>query len=215
MASTTSDRYLVHGIGPSRSTRVLWTLEEVGADYDYAPIDFSSGGLTSPAYTALNPGAKVPTLVHGDFVLTESAAICTYIADQHPEAGLIPEPRTRARAQHDQWASFVITELEQALWTKAKHTFVLPEALRVPEVVPTAEKEFFKAAAVLAKALADGRPYLLGESFQVVDILAGHTLAWATRGAGLTLDDEIITAYAGRTLGRPALARAAAREATA
>lgn len=207
----------IHGMPRSRSTRALWALEEAGLEYVFEPLDAMKGALRSADYLALNPGGKVPTLVddsgEAPFVLTESGAIVTYIGQQVPERGLVPPAGTRAHGHYLQWVCFVISELEQPLWTMSKHTFALPEKLRVPDIKPTATKEFARAVGVLAQGL-EGREYLVGDTFTMADVLAGHTLVWATMMYKLELP-EPVAAYGQRVLGRPALARAMAREAAA
>lgn len=194
----------------TRGMRATWALEEVGADYQLELVDLGSGAARKPPYIGINPGGKVPTLVDGEMVLTESAAICTYLGDRFPAAGLVPEPGSDARAHYLRWCFFVIGELEQPLWTLAKHRFALPEKYQVPAVTDTAKWEFSVAARVLAAGLGD-REYLVGERFTAADVLAGHTLAWARR-AKLPLADERLEAYADRVLGRRALVRARERE---
>ncbi len=197
---------------PSRATRVVWALEEAEADYEYQGIDPRAGDLSTDWFRALNPGGKVPVLVDDDFVVTESVAILSYIADRFPEKGLAPEPRTRARATYDQWCAFVTTELEQALWSIGKHRFALPRDWRVPGMLETAPKEFARAAKVLAGALAD-REWLVGDRFTMADLLAGHTLVWA-RSFGLPLGHDVLGVYCDRAASRPAFARAVARSQT-
>ncbi|MCA9720643.1 MAG: glutathione S-transferase family protein [Myxococcales bacterium] len=197
------------GTPNSRSTRVAWALEEVGAEYEITPIQLGRGGGRAPEYLAINPGGKVPALIDGDAVLTESAAIVLYLAERFPNAGLVPgDPLERARCV--QWCFFVIGELEQPLWTMTKHAFVLPPKLRVPAILATAASEWKRAAAVLSTGLGE-RPYLLGDAFTAADIMVGHTLAWAT-AAQQPLEAENLVAYRDRVLARPALARAQARE---
>lgn len=200
----------VYGCSGTRSQRVLWALEELGAEYEYVTVNLLEGEGQRPAYLAVNPAGKVPALVDGDLVLTESAAICAYLGDRHPEAGLVPSPCTRERALYDRWCYFVISELEQPLWTLAKHSFALPEKLRVPAVRDAALWEFGRAVKVLAKGLGE-REFLVGERFSAADILAGHTLAWASR-AEVPVEAPNVAAYAERLLSRPALERARARE---
>ncbi|MCB9549308.1 MAG: glutathione S-transferase family protein [Myxococcales bacterium] len=202
----------VYGLKRSRSTRALWALEEAGLPYDFRRLDARAGEHRQPDFLALNPGGKVPVLVDGDFVLSESGAIVTWVAEQVPALGLVPAAGTRARALYDQWLHFALTELEQPLWVAAKHTFVLPEKLRVPAVIPVCAKEFGRAAQVLAQGLGD-RPFLLGDAFTMADLVVGHTLAWAVRQQGLPLDAPAVAAYAERLWARPAFARAEAREA--
>lgn len=202
----------VYGCPNTRSARVVWTLEEIGVDYDYVKVDLLKGEGRKPPYIDLNPGGKVPTLVDGDLVLSESAAICTYLGDKFPAPGLLPGPGTQARALCSQWCFFVIGELEQPLWTIAKHRFALPEKWRVPTVLETARWEFSVAAKVLSAGLGE-REFIVGDRFTVADILVAHTLNWA-RSVEVPLGYERLEAYADRILARPALARARTREQT-
>lgn len=198
----------VYGCPNTRSTRVVWALEEAGAEYDYHLIELRAGAGHRPDYLAINPGGKVPALVDGDLILTESAAICTYIGDHFPASGLTPPLGSIERALYDQWCFFAMSELEQPLWTIAKHRFALPEKRRVPTVVDTAIWEFAVAAKILAAGLGQ-REYLVGDHFTAADVLAAHTLKWA-RVYQLELGP--LDAYADRCLTRPAFARAKQRE---
>lgn len=200
----------VFGHPMSRSARVVWALEEAGAEYEFQKVDLMKGEARKPGYLEINPLGKVPTLVDGDLVLTESAAICTYIGERFPTAKLIPPAGTPDRARHLSLCFFVIGELEQPLWTMAKHRFALPEKLRVPAVVDTARREFERPTAALAVWL-DGREYLVGDGFTIADVLVGHTLSWA-RNANVPLGHDVLEDYADRMLARPALARARERE---
>ncbi len=198
-------KFKIYGPTISRTLRCLWTAEELEADYEQVNIDFMKGEHARPPFSDLNPLKKVPALEFGGLVLTESAAICAFIADHHLNHTLIPEPCTNERALHDMWSCFVISELEQPLWTASKHTFALPEKLRVPDILPTAHKEFRRPAEVLAGALADS-PYLVGDNFTVADILAVHTLNWAKR-AGFDLGHDRLEEYRKQHSARPALRR--------
>ena len=81
---------------PSRSSIVLWMLEEVGQPYDIKLIRLNAGDNLQPDYLAINPMGKVPSLKHGDTVITEGAAICTYLADEFPDRKLnVPVGNTR------------------------------------------------------------------------------------------------------------------------
>ncbi|MDD5036430.1 MAG: glutathione S-transferase family protein [Methylococcaceae bacterium] len=201
----------LYGCPYTRSTRAAWALEEAGAEYEYVKVDISAGEGRALSYRRINLGGKVPALVDGDFVLTESAAIIAYIGDQYPQARLIPISDARLRGLYDQWCYFVIGELEQPLWTIAKHRFALPEDWRVPAVIDTAIKEFAQPLKVLESGLGD-QPFILGETFTGADILIAHTLAWAKKYE-LAPQSERLQAYMDRTLSRPALTRAREREA--
>ena len=83
---------------PSRSSVTLWMLEEIGEPYEVTMLDLSKGDQQKPAYLAINPMGKVPAIKHGDTIVSESAAICAYLADAFPKAGLnvpIGDPRLR------------------------------------------------------------------------------------------------------------------------
>jgi glutathione S-transferase len=184
----------------------LWTLEELGAEYAFHPVDLMKGEHRGAEYLAINPNGKVPALKHGDLVLWESSAICTYIAGLAPDAGLVPPEGTADRALYDQWVSFATTELEQPLWTIAKHTFALPEKMHVEAMKAVGGKEFRRPLEILANSLQD-RDVLVGDSFTVPDILAAHTLSWA-RNADIPLEHEAVESYLKRHTKRPAYRRA-------
>lgn len=200
----------IYGCPNSRSNRVVWALEEASVGYDYHKVNLFIGEGRKADYLALNPGGKVPTLVDGDLILTESAAICTYIGDCFPDSGLTPPVHSLERAQYNQWCFFVLSELEQPLWTITKHRFALPEKRRVPAIIETAIWEFGVATKVLATGLGE-REFLVGNRFTAADILAAHTLAWA-RAFDLPLGHAYLDAYTDRLLARPAQAQAREKE---
>ncbi len=200
----------LYGYPRSRSLRALWALEEAGADYRYIRVNLGAGEGRREPFLSLNPGGKVPVLVDGDLVLTESMAICTYIGDQVPDKLLIPGCGSRERALYYKWCSFIVTELEQPLWTIARHRFILPRDLRVPAVKETARHEFAVAVAVLGKMFPGGE-FLLGERFCMADILLVQTLDWALT-AGLACEDPLLLDYVENLKRRPALARALSQD---
>jgi glutathione S-transferase len=202
-----SSTYILYGSPRSRSSRIAWVLEELGVDWQWRAISFRAGEHRSPEFLAMNPGAKVPVLQHGDFALTESAAIGRYLAAQHPEAGLLPAEGTTEAALVDRWLFFVTTELEQALWTKAKHTFALPAKLRVEAVRKTAEAEFRRAAAVADTMFGSGS-HAVGDTFTLADIFLAHTCSWARAGRQWDSLSPTLQAYAKTQLARPAWQRA-------
>jgi glutathione S-transferase len=200
----------VYGCPNTRSQRVVWALEEVGAAYDYHLVNLLAGQGRQPDYQAINPGGKVPTLVDGELILSESAAICTYLGDRFPDSGLTPPPGSVERARYNQWCFFILSELEQPLWTMTKHRFALPAKRRVPAIFETAHWEWDVAARVVATGLGE-RAFLVGERFTAADLLAAHTLAWA-RVFEMPLGSATLETYADRLLERPARARAIERE---
>jgi glutathione S-transferase len=171
----------LYGLGQSRSFRCSWALAEAEIDYDFVSLNLSgtdSDGAKSPEYLQLNPQGKVPTLKHDDFILTESAAILNYIS-AIADKPLIPTDM-KLRAKYDELAFFVLSELEQPLWTTGKHRFALPEEHRVEQVLETAKWEFEKALTAFSK-LVSINEYVLGDSFTFADILVAQTFTWAER----------------------------------
>lgn len=206
-----SPRFTLYGCPNTRSLRAAWALEEAGAKYDYVRINLFKGEGRQPPLIDLNPGGKVPTLRDGELTLTESAAIITHLGECFPKSGLMPGRQHRAeRAAYFEWSFFVMSELEQPLWTIAKHRFALPEKLRRGDIEPTAAWEFQRAMRRLAGHL-EGRDTLLESGFCGADILVAHTLAWA-RSARIDGGQPALDAYLERHWHRPAAERARARE---
>lgn len=175
----------LYGMAQSRSFRCLWALEEAGLDYDYVPVTMRAGpddptSAQHPDYLKLNAQGKVPTLVNGDLVLSESVAILYYIGRCAPDSGLLPNAGMDLYARLDELCCFVLAELEQPLWSNGKHRFALPEAQRIPAMLDTANFEFAKAVKALDKILADGE-FAIGKQFTIADILLAHTFNWAIR----------------------------------
>ena len=167
----------LYGFPPTRSTRVLWTLRELEVDFEFITVDPAKGELQRPEFLALNPAAKLPVLVDGDLVLTESVAIVTYLAEKYPHKGLIPTD-LKQRAQVNRWLLFAATELEQPLWRISRHTALYPEDQRLPGDVLLASQEFRAMAEVLEKHMED-RQFVVGESVTVADFVVAYTLDWA------------------------------------
>jgi glutathione S-transferase len=201
----------LYGFPQTRSVRVAWALEEANAEYEYGLVNLRTGEHKQPAFLAINPFGKIPSLVDDRLVITESAAICTHIAEKFPAAKLIPTD-AKGRAAYFQWLFFVVSELEVHLWTAAKHDRFLPEDKRIPDIANTSYWEFEKAAAILSTHLK-AQPYLAGDQFSAADIICVSVLHWAHH-VKVTLDDTLLS-YMNRVSERPALARARKREADA
>ncbi len=202
----------VYGKPDTRSTRVLWTLEEASADYEFIKIELGKEAKQE-SYLKLNPGGKVPTLVHDDLILTESVAICTYISDLFPDSNLIPACATSDRAIYNQWCYFAMTELEQPLWSMAKHRFVLPKEYRIREMLKTANYEFEEALDVFSLGLSD-REFLVADRFTCADLIVANILSWAKRGSkrAISLRHDNVEQYLQRMLSRKAFLLAQKRE---
>lgn len=175
----------LYGFGQSRSFRALWALEESGIKYEYHATTLRTpaeapDSAKNPNYLALNIQGKVPTLVDGDLVLTESFAIVNYIARKAPDCALLPKIDTAGYAHHDELACFILAELEQPLWSKGKHVFALPEEQRISQMLETAKFEFNKAVNALDHLLGESE-FAIGNSFSMVDLMLAHTFNWAMR----------------------------------
>jgi glutathione S-transferase len=194
--------YQVIGGVQSRAFRVMWTLEELGQEYEHVECK-----PHSPEALAANPSGKIPALRVGDDVLTDSTAIITYLADKH--GGLTHPAGTVARARQDGLLHMVLDEIDAVLWAAARHTFVLPEERRVPEVKDSLRWEFERNAKRLAERLGEG-PFLMGETMTVADIIATHCLNWAY-AAKFPIEDARLLAYGKAMRGRDAFKRAASR----
>ena len=197
----------------TRGIRVSWLLEELGAEYDFKLVRLGKKDTAAfREYLDVNPAGKVPAIRDGDLALTESAAIMTYLGDKFPQRGLVPAAGTPERGKYEQWCYFVMAELEQPLWTLAKHRFALPPERRIPAISETAEWEFQKALRILDAGLGD-KAFILGEDFSAADILVGQTLNWG-RLAKQPLEPDNLKRYAERVLAHPALQQARDREDT-
>jgi glutathione S-transferase len=185
---------------PSRSSIARWMLEEVGEPYDIHLLSLSRGDNRTPVYLAVNPMGKVPALRHGDVVITEAAAICTYLADEFPHAKLnvpIGDPR---RGVYLKWLFFGPSCIEPAMMDRA---FPRKEDARRSAL---GYGDFDTVMEVVAKAVAKG-PYIMGEQFTAADVVIGSGLRWGMMFKLLPERPEF-TAYVGRVAARPALQRA-------
>ncbi|WP_118133241.1 glutathione S-transferase family protein [Oceanicella sp. SM1341] len=199
-------RYTLIGNPQSRTMRVAWMLEELGQDYSWNPAL-----PQSEAVRLHNPAGKVPVLLVDGEVLLDSVAILHHLADSH--GALTAAPGSLARARQDALTQFCVDEVEGALWTAAKNSFIHPAGLRVPEVKPVCRHEFATAMETLAARLGAG-PWATGAEFTVPDILFGHCAAWA-KLARFELPGGPVGAYFARLAERPAYGRVLARSAAA
>ena len=148
----------------SRGRIARWMLEEVGQPYRTEVLEYGTT-MKAPAYLAINPMGKVPAVRHGEAVVTEAAAICAYLADAFPEAGLAPAPGSPERAAYYRWLFFAAGPIEAAVVNKALGVVVPPE--RKPMVGYGSLDEVLDA---LEGALSRG-DHILGERFSA---------AWST-----------------------------------
>lgn len=185
---------------PTRSIRVRWTLQELGVPFEAVTINMMAGEHQTPAFLEVNPAGKLPVLVDGDLVLTESIAIVLYLGEKFPEKQFVPRDLAQ-RADLYRWLLFAATELEQPLWRIARHTRLYPADKRLPGDVALAREDFTAMARVAARHLT-GRPYVLGDAVSVADFVLGYTLDWANEVRLLDGFPELQT-YMERMYARP------------
>jgi glutathione S-transferase len=184
----------------SRSTRVLWMLEEIGVPYELTVMTREE--RKTAGHISRHPLGRVPVVEFDDGrVLFESAAICIQLADLHPEANLIPPIGSPDRALVYQWSLFAMTELEPPIfqWMRARRE-------ETDQSEPS--ERYLAAAAVLDAALAD-REWLVGR-FTVADVICA-SVAGITHRAELTYEPERVRVYLERARSRPGNQRAAGR----
>ena len=189
---------------PSRSSVVLWMLEEVGEPYDIKLLSFAKEENRKPDYLAINPMGKVPALRHGDTVITELAAICTYLADAFPKANLAVPIGTPRRGLYLKWLFFAPGCLEAAVMDRAAPR--KEEARRGM----LGYGDFDTTMNVLAAAVAKG-PWLMGEQFTAADVVIGANIRFGMMFKMIPERPEF-TAYAARIAARPAAQRAEVKD---
>jgi glutathione S-transferase len=155
----------------SRGRIVRWMLEEVGQPYKTEVMDYAST-MKAPAYLAVNPMGKVPALRHGDAVVTETAAICAYLADAFPQAKLAPPSGDRMRAPYYRWMFFAAGPVEAAISNKALNFVVPPERERM-----MGYGTFAQTMNALESAVSNGK-YILGDNFSAADVYVGSAIGF-------------------------------------
>ena len=154
----------------SRGRIIRWMLEEVGQPYKTEVIDY--GAIKSPAYLAVNPMGKVPALRHGDAIVTETAAICAYLADAFPQAKLAPASGDRQRAPYYRWMFFTAGPVEAATSNKALNFVVPPGRERM-----IGYGTYEQTMNALETAVSKGK-YLLGDNFSAADVYVGSAIGF-------------------------------------
>ena len=180
----------------SRGRIARWMMEEAGQTYDTVYLDFATA-MKQPPYTDLNPLGKVPTLVHDGRVVTEVAAICAYMADAFPGAGLVPADRSA----YYRWLFFGSGPFESAVIQKALGFEVPPERrgmVGFRTLIPTLD--------ALEGWLRDHH-YLAGDAFSAADVATGSQLGWGLRFGSFEAR-PVFADYWARVSGRPAYTRA-------
>lgn len=187
----------------SRSSRIIWLLEELGADYEIRYVDISRlDGSGRPDASNPHPDKKVPALAHAGALVTESAAICLYLTDLHPGAGIGPRVGDVKRGAYLSWLAYYAGVMEPVVTIE----FV---GLGNHEGLARTFRGRKEMNQRIVDALEAG-PFLLGESFSAADVLLGSMGQWAR---DMLPAGDLVDAYLARLNARPALARAFAKDA--
>ncbi|MBU3077257.1 glutathione S-transferase family protein [Sphingomonas quercus] len=190
----------------SRGRMIRWMLEETGQPYDTVLLDYGTT-MKSPEYLAVNPMGKVPAIRHGDAVVTECAAICAYLADAFPEAGLAPAPGSAERGAYYRWLFFGAGPVEAAVSNHALGITVPAERERM-----MGYGSFAQVMETLDQAVseANGRGgWLAGDRFTAADLYIGSHLGFGLAFKSIE-DRPAFHAFHDRVKDRPAALRAAA-----
>ncbi len=185
----------------TRSFTAIWLMEEAGQPYERVPIDISNGAQKSADYLAINPMGKVPALQDGEASLAEAAAICAYVAERYPQAGLAPPPGDPSRAKYFYWLFFGPSCVEPAMVQVATKIEMNPVSAGWGD-----SKRVFD---VLDAALAKG-PWILGKNFSAADIVIGSALRFSVRLFKMVPTRPSFDRYLDACEARPAFQRAAA-----
>jgi glutathione S-transferase len=193
-----SDDLVLYYNPMSRARIVHWMLEEVGAPYRLEVLRFDKREHKAEKFLAVNPMGKLPALVHRGLVVTETAAICAYLADAFPQAGLAPPVDSPLRGTYYRWLFFAAASLEYASVDKS-----LGRVVDQPARMGYGTYEDTLAA--VERALTPG-PFVLGEQFSAADVYLGSQLAWGMMVKSIE-PRAVFNEYNARLMARPAFAR--------
>jgi glutathione S-transferase len=196
-----AEKIILHHGAPSRSSTVLFMLEEVGAPYELRLLDLQVGEQLKPAFLAINPMGKVPTIEHAGAVITEVGAICAYLADAFPAAGLAPPVGDPLRGPYLRWMFFQGNCLEPAM---IDHAMKREPGRR--GMMPYGDYD--TTVGTLEKAVEKG-PWFLGERYSAADVYVGSAIAWGLQFK-LLPERDAFKRYAERLRLRPASERGVA-----
>ena len=190
----------LYEFAPTRSIRARWTLQELGVPFEAITVNLLAGEHRKPEYLKINPAGKLPALVDGETVLTESIAIVLYLGEKYPEKNLVPTA-LHQRAELNRWLLFTTTEIEQPLWRIARHTNIYPPEKRLPGEIALARDDVAAMSQVLEDHMR-GREFIVGDRVTVADFVLGYTLDWANL-AGLLGERPNLQTYMERMYARP------------
>jgi glutathione S-transferase len=195
-----SDELIFYTNPMSRGRIVRWMLEEIGRSYRTELLEYGTT-MKSPEYVAINPMGKVPALRHGETVITETAAICAYLADAFPAAGLAPPPGDRLRGPYYRWLFFGAGPLETAWTNKALGFNVTPEGARM------AGYGSFETVMTVLEGVLSRAPFLVGDSFSAADLFIASHLGFGMQ-FGMVDKRSVFEEYVARMMARPGALRA-------
>lgn len=187
----------------SRSLRVLWTLEEMGIDYETVKVDLLTA---EPRVKSPHLRGKVPFMTDGEVSIGETLAICIYLCEKHRDQALYPQSATE-KVVVNSWLSFALTDLESPVWALLKQLVFTPAEQRSTELVNFLKGEADKAVATLR--FDERQEWIASHHFTLADIFMSHTLQWA-KYCGVELAPQIDN-YINRAMSRPAQVRAQER----
>lgn len=181
----------------SRGQIARWAIEETGAAYDTVLLDYTSTMKQEP-FLSVNPMGKVPAIVHDGRVVTECAAICAYLADAFPDAGLAPT--ASERADYYRWIFFAAGPLEQAITNRSMGFMPTAQQFRM-----AGYGSYDMAIDVLEKAVS-AQPYIAGDRFTAADVYVGSQVGWGLQ-FGTVPKRAAFEDYFARLSSRPAYIR--------
>ena len=189
--------YKVLGIAQSRAFRVLWMLEEIGECYEHISAKPGSSEILK-----FNVSGKVPVLLDGKDVLTDSSAIVSYLGDKHKKLSF--QSGSIERAYQDSMVFRIIDEVDMILWLAARHSFILPEERRVNAIKPSLKWEFERN---IDRIMSEKESkFLMGDEFMLPDIILAHCGSWA-RSAKFPLENRRFNDYINLCYDRPTVRR--------
>jgi glutathione S-transferase len=204
---------ILWGVSTSRTIRAHWALHELDLNFELRPILPRNGDTQTAEFTALNTRQKIPLLQDDDLIVTESAAIVSYLSDAYGQSHnrLIPTD-VRGRARCLEWCFFVISELDAtSLYVMRRHGDLRHIYGEAPLANEAAAEYFQKQMRTVEQALSGTPHYILGDTFTAADILLSTCVTWAIR-YGVPVSDSV-AAYNDRITARPSYARAVATNA--
>ncbi len=196
-----ADEIVLYTNPQSRGRIARWMLEEVGQPYRTEVLEYGAG-MKSAGYLAINPMGKVPAIVHRGVAVTEAAAICAYLADAFPQAGLAPGCDDPARGSYLRWLFFAAGPVEAAVSARAMNLLAPPEKAGM-----VGYGSFEQMVDTLEGVVAQASPWLLGERFSAADVYLGSQVLWGLMFKSLP-ERPAFADYVARLRTRPAWQRA-------